>query len=86
MIVGYVSDERYIALHDVSVLFEAEGSEPGAARSPTAARFCTSAKTTPRAGCCLPAANRRPNSRRASRARGSPASTPLSISGPTTAS
>jgi hypothetical protein len=33
MLVGYVSDDRYIALHDVSVLFEAEGSEPVAARS-----------------------------------------------------
>ena len=26
MIVGYVSDKRYIAVHDVSVLFDAGGS------------------------------------------------------------
>ena len=33
MLIGYVSDERYIALHDVAVLFEMSGSEPVQVRS-----------------------------------------------------
>ena len=33
MLIGYVSDERYIALHDVAVLFETSGGEPLQVRS-----------------------------------------------------